>query len=217
MLARVAAGVRLLDAVRERALAADRDAPGGRRRGAGEHARRDHQHVLGAERVALRVALLEQDARRERAAAEQLPRVGKGSTRRGLRSVMSTWIMRSPVGPPAIGPPAKWGRGKLEPASRPRWRRRSRARPSLSSGVSRSPRARSSLRSRRASRSGGQCPPRRRPARGSPGSAARSSSRHSRTQSPGGPRRARRRAWVPGRAVESVPRAFRPRSERVPM
>ena len=84
VLAGLTAGVRFLDSVRERALGADREAARGGRRGAGQHAGSEHQDVVGAERLAARIALRQQDLRRERAPAEQLPLVGKRLGRGGL-------------------------------------------------------------------------------------------------------------------------------------
>jgi hypothetical protein len=76
VLARIAADVGFLDAVRERALGADREPSRSGRGGAGQHARREHEYVVLAEWVALRIALLEQDACRQRPAPEKLPLVG---------------------------------------------------------------------------------------------------------------------------------------------
>ena len=54
----VAARVRAGDGVGERPLGDDRVAPSGRRRGPGQRAGRDDEHVLGRERIRLRVHLL---------------------------------------------------------------------------------------------------------------------------------------------------------------
>ncbi len=78
ILSRVSAGVRFLDAVRERALAADGEAARGRRRRSGEHAGREDEHVVRPERIAGGVAFFEENARRERTAAEQVPLLGEG-------------------------------------------------------------------------------------------------------------------------------------------
>ena len=78
VLARIAAGVRLLDAAGERALAADRDAAGGRRGRPGQDAGRHHEHVVRTERVAGRIAVAIQDLRGETATPEQLPLVREG-------------------------------------------------------------------------------------------------------------------------------------------
>src|SRR3990172_6389949 len=72
VLARIASRVRFLDAARERALAAHRNAAGRRRGGAGEHPGRHHQHVAWAQRVARRVALLLKDLRGESPATQEL-------------------------------------------------------------------------------------------------------------------------------------------------
>ena len=76
VLAGVAPRVRLLDAACERALAADGDAAGGRCRGAGHHAGRHHENVVGAEGIAGGIALRQQDLRGETATAEELPLFG---------------------------------------------------------------------------------------------------------------------------------------------
>jgi hypothetical protein len=78
VLCRVATGIRLFDAPSERALAADRHATGGRRGGAGEDARCQHEHVVGAEGFTGRIALVEQDPRGQRASAQHPPVLGIG-------------------------------------------------------------------------------------------------------------------------------------------
>ena len=85
VLPRLPARVRLLDAAGERAFAAHREPPRSGRRAAGKHAGREHQHVVGAERVARRVAFVEQNLGGERAPAEQLPTLGEIFERCALR------------------------------------------------------------------------------------------------------------------------------------
>jgi len=59
----IATHIGFLDAVRERALAADGEATGGRSGRPREHAGRQHQQVVRADRIARRVALFEEDPR----------------------------------------------------------------------------------------------------------------------------------------------------------
>lgn len=73
LLPRLAAGARLFDPVGQRALAANTNPASRRGRRAGQAAGREDQLVRGAERVTLRIHFLQQDLRRQRAAAERRP------------------------------------------------------------------------------------------------------------------------------------------------